>query len=98
MTSPRLRAVALGAALTLLIAACGSTTSPTPPRASTAPRASGSPSGSGTPAILPIPITGAFRVGDNRVVFTLTDATGQKQVAAQMNVCGAGAIDSPAGP
>ena len=82
MTSPRLRAVALGAAVTVIIAACGATTSPTTPRASTAPSTSGSSGGSGAPAILPIPITGAFRVGDNRVVFTLTDATGQKQVAA----------------
>jgi hypothetical protein len=65
------------AAIVLLAAACGSTVSPTPP-----PGGSVAPSGSGGPTILPIPITGAFRVGDNRVVFTLTDASGTKQVAA----------------
>ena len=62
--------------LGLLLAACGSTLAPTPiPNKSVAPA-------SGAPAILPIPITGAFRVGDNRVVFTLTDSSGQRQVAA----------------
>jgi hypothetical protein len=75
MTS-RLRGAALVAALAFVITGCGSTVSPPPTRPSAAP------SGSGQPSILPIPITGAFRVGDNRVVFTLTDSSGQKQVAA----------------
>jgi hypothetical protein len=74
MTSP-LRVAALVAALALLAVACGSNPSPTSsPSAST-------PVGSGKPAILPIPITSAFAIGDNRVVFTLTDSGGQKQVA-----------------
>jgi hypothetical protein len=64
------------AGLVLLLAACGATQAPTPiPNKSVAPA-------SGASAILPIPITGAFHVGDNRVVFTLTDSSGQRQVAA----------------
>ena len=64
------------AGLVMLLAACGATQAPTPiPGKSVAPA-------SGAPVILPIPITGAFRVGDNRVVFTLTDSSGQRQVAA----------------
>jgi hypothetical protein len=70
----RLRGVGLVAALSVLVLACGSTVSPPP----SAPK----PSGSGQPTILPNPITSAFRVGDNRIVFTLTDSSGQKQVAA----------------
>ena len=63
------------AGLALLLAACGTTQAPTPiPNQSVAPA-------SGGPTILPIPITGAFRVGDSRVVFTLTDRSGTKQVA-----------------
>jgi hypothetical protein len=64
------------AAILFLAAACGSVSPPPSPGGSSAP------AGSGGTTILPIPITGAFRVGDNRVVFTLTDSTGQKQVAA----------------
>jgi hypothetical protein len=74
--SPRLLLAAI-AAIVVLAAACGSPVSPTTPAGG-----STAPSGSGAPTILPIPITGAFRVGENRVVFTLTDSTGQKQVAA----------------
>jgi hypothetical protein len=74
--SSRLPRAAL-AAIVLLAAACGSPVSPTP-----SPGGSVAPSGSGGQTILPIPITGAFRVGDNRVVFTLTDRSGTKQVAA----------------
>jgi hypothetical protein len=76
----RPRRAAFVAALTLVLAACGSTPSaPTPiPNTSFAAPSGGA---SGKPAILPIPITGAFRVGDNRMVFTLTDSSGQKQVA-----------------
>jgi hypothetical protein len=71
----RVAATAAFAVLSIAAAACGSTVSPTP---ATAPP---SASSSAKPTILPIPITGAFRVGDNRVVFTLTDSSGQKQVA-----------------
>jgi hypothetical protein len=67
--------LAATAAIAFLVAACG-VTSATPSNASTAP------SGSGGPTILPIPINNAFAVGDNRVMFTLTDSSGQKQVAA----------------
>jgi hypothetical protein len=75
MTSRPPRAGLL-AGLTLLLVACGTSQAPTPiPNQSEAPPSSG-------PTILPIPITGAFRVGDNRVVFTLTDSSGTKQVAA----------------
>jgi len=75
MTSP-LRVVAFVAALAVVTVACGSGVS-SPPRPSVAT----SPAGSGKPAILPIPITSGFHVGDNRIVFTLTDSSGQKQVA-----------------
>jgi len=62
-------------AVLVLVAGCGTTQAPTPiPNKSIAP-------GSSAPTIVPVPITGAFRVGDNRVVFTLTDSTAQKQVA-----------------
>ncbi|MEA2549060.1 MAG: hypothetical protein QOE42_1658 [Chloroflexota bacterium] len=75
MTSP-VRVVAFVAALAVVTAACGSgASSPSRPSVAT------SPAGSGQPAILPIPITSGFHVGDNRIVFTLTDSSGQKQVA-----------------
>ena len=80
MTS-RSRVLALVAALTIVIAGCGSTPAPTPIPNKSFATSSGSGAASGGPAILPIPITSAFRVGDNRVVFTLTDSSGQKQVA-----------------
>ena len=72
MTS-RFCRLALLAAL-VLVAACGTGQSPTTPGTSAAPGAS-------APAILPVPITSAFRVGDNRVVFTLIDSKAQTQVA-----------------
>ena len=75
MTS-RAHVLAFVAALAIVTAGCGSSASPSP-RPSTVVV----PGGSGQPAILPIPITGGFRVGDNRIVFTLTYSTGQKQVA-----------------
>jgi hypothetical protein len=75
MTS-RAHVPAFVAALVIVLAGCGASASPSP-RPSTVVV----PGGSGQPAILPIPITGGFRVGDNRIVFTLTDSTGQKQVA-----------------
>lgn len=59
--------------LSVILAACGSGPAPTP-------SASPSPRGSAA-SFLPIPITSAFRVGDNRIVFTLTDPGGQKQIA-----------------
>lgn len=72
----RLRGAALAATLSILVAACGSTVTPTgSPAPSRAPGAS-------APTILPIPITQLFRVGENRIVFTLTDPSGQQQVAA----------------
>ena len=74
MTSP-VRGAAFVAALAILTA-CGPGAS-SPPRPSVAT----SPGASGQPAILPIPITSGFHVGDNRIVFTLTDSSGQKQVA-----------------
>src|SRR5258706_8235597 len=76
MTS-RIPLAAFLAALAVVVAACGSTVTPSP--AKTALQPSGG--ASGAPAIIPIPITDAFRVGANRVVFTLTDSSGQKQVA-----------------
>src|SRR5215208_75516 len=69
----RVRGVALVAALSLVVAGCGGATTPTP--------SAGGPSASGKPSILPIPINDAYRVGDNRILFTLTDRSGQKQVA-----------------
>ena len=71
----RLLRLAMTAALLIIVAACGSTTTPRPSGSGAAP------SGSARPTILPIPITQAFRVGDNRILFTLTDSSGQKQVA-----------------
>ena len=78
----RSRVAALVAALAFVAAGCGSTGASTPIPTKSFATASGSSAPSGLPAILPIPITSAFRVGDNRVVFTLTDRSGQKQVAA----------------
>jgi hypothetical protein len=72
---PRLRLAAVVAALSVVVAACGSGTGSGPPASGP-----GSPRGSGA-SFLPIPITSAFRVGDNRVVFTLTDPGGQTQIA-----------------
>ena len=70
--STRLTLAAL-AAIAILVAACGATTGPSSTGAA--------PSGAGGPVILPIPINNAFAVGDNRVMFTLTDSSGLKQVA-----------------
>ena len=80
MTS-HLRAALFGVALSIAIVACSSTGSSSSARPSVAPSASG-PAGSGSAAtIIPIQITSAFRVGENRIVFTLTDRS-SKQVAA----------------
>jgi hypothetical protein len=76
-TRPRVAAIV--AALTILVAACGSNVSPTPVPNTSFPAA---PSASGRPAILPIPVTSFFHVGDNRVIFGLADSSGQKAVSA----------------
>lgn len=68
----RHRGAAFAAVLSVLLAACGATVTPAPSTAS---------SGSAKPSILPIPINDAYRVGDNRILFTLTDQTGKNQVA-----------------
>lgn len=71
------RVAAFLAVLTIVIAACGSTVSPTQnPNTSSAPA-----SGSAQPPILPIQVTSFFHVGDNRVIFGLADSTGQKAIA-----------------
>lgn len=75
---PRLRLAAGLAALSVVFAACGSGPASTPSSSSSS--SSATPRGSAA-SFLPIPITSAFRVGDNRVVFTLTDPGGQKQIA-----------------
>src|SRR5689334_16316262 len=71
--NPRFRLAAVLAMLGTTLVACG--TSPVP-----TPSASSSPTGSKA-SFLPVPITSEFRVGDNRVVFTLVDPAGQKQIA-----------------
>ncbi len=75
--NPRLRLAAGLAVLSVAFAACGSGPASTPSTPSSLPA---SPRGAAA-SFLPIPITSAFRVGDNRVVFTLTDPGGQKQIA-----------------
>jgi hypothetical protein len=74
---PRFRLAAGLAVLVATLVACGSGPGPTP---TTTASSSSSPAGSRA-SFLPIPITSAFRVGDNRVVFTLVDPAGQKQIA-----------------
>ena len=76
--TPRLPRAALVALLTVIVAACGATTSPAP----SAVRPSSLPSGSSAAApFVPVPITSFFRVGDNRIVFGLLDPAGQKEVS-----------------
>jgi hypothetical protein len=76
-----LRVASLGIALSIALVACSSSGTSSSPRPSAAPSGR-SPAGSGSaPRIIPIQVTSAFRVGDNRIVFTLTDRS-QKQVAA----------------
>ena len=72
----RLRPAALVAALIVLLAACASNAGSTP-----VPNPSKAPSSSAA-AVLPVPVSSEFRVGDNRTVFSLADSTGQKPVAA----------------
>jgi hypothetical protein len=78
MTS-RLQGAAILAALSLLVIGCGSAVTPSP---STVTPSRPAASASGSASVIPIPITQLFRVGDNRIMFTLTDPSGQKQVAA----------------
>ena len=66
--------VAIGAALSLALAACGGG-APAVPSSSPATAASAA-------AVLPVPVSSEFRVGKNRTIFSLLDPTGQKPVAA----------------
>jgi len=75
MTS-RLPVAAAVAALTIVLAACSAS-----PASTVRPSASSAPAASAT-GVLPVPVSSEFRVGDNRTVFSLADATGQKPVAA----------------
>jgi len=68
------RPVSLLAAALILLAGCGSTATPTPAASVITPLASGA-------TALPLLISQELRVGDNRTIYTLTDPTGQKQVA-----------------
>lgn len=93
MTSPRTprsgaRLAALAAAFAVVLGACtsggGPAQSAAPSTSPVAPPASGSsaPSGPSAPPVLPIPVSSEFGVGDNRVIFSLLDATGTKPAAA----------------
>jgi len=62
-------------AAALMAAGCGSASVTNPPSPS-------APLGSSAHAVLPQPISGELGIGENRVVFGLTDATGQKPVGA----------------
>ncbi|HET7703331.1 MAG TPA: hypothetical protein VFK35_08030 [Candidatus Limnocylindrales bacterium] len=80
LTLPRRFLGALTAA-TVIVAACASGATPSPVGPSAAPSGSAAASSS-TPAVLPVPVTTEFRIGDNRTVFSLLDSSGQKPVAA----------------
>lgn len=74
-------ALAAVTASTLLLGACTAGATPSPARPSTPP--TGSPTASSSiPAVLPVPVTTEFRIGENRTVFSLLDSRGQKPVAA----------------
>lgn len=80
LTFPR-PALAVVTAATLVLAAC--TSGATPTAAGPSPTPSGSPAASSSaPAVLPVPVTTEFRIGENRTVFSLLDSSGQKPVAA----------------
>src|SRR5919107_1303600 len=73
MSQLPLRSIVLGVVavlISVLIVACG--TSPGSPK----------PSQPAAAAVLPVPVTTEFRVGDNRTVFSLLDPAGQKPVAS----------------
>ncbi len=71
--NPRILLAAVLVVLGASLVACGSGPVPTS-------SASSAPTGSKA-SFLPVPITSEFRVGDNRVVFTLVDPAGQTQIA-----------------
>jgi hypothetical protein len=76
--TPRSRLAALAAALSIVLAACGSTVTPTrTPAGSSGPPATGS----GALSVLPVEVSSELAVGPNRIVFSLVDPTGQKSVA-----------------
>lgn len=76
--TPRPHLAAFVAALAVVIAACGSPSGPTPiPGKSLAP----APSGSAAAPVLPVPVSSELRIGENRVVFSLLDPSGQKPAA-----------------
>ncbi|HET7473470.1 MAG TPA: hypothetical protein VFJ71_10115 [Candidatus Limnocylindrales bacterium] len=82
--TPRLRHAVILALLSGLLVAlggCGSTQTPTPRGSASASASAPASPGSSAASFVPIPITSEFHVGDNRVVFTLTDPGGQKQIA-----------------
>lgn len=72
--SSRTRLLAIGAALSVTLAACrgGEPAVPSAP-ATAAPSVA---------AVLPVPVSSEFRVGDNRTIFSVLDPTGQKPVGA----------------
>ena len=81
MTPRRSSLVAFVAILSVMVAACGSGTSSKPPLTPAGPAGSPVAGSSRTPPVLPVPVSSEFRVGDNRVVFSLLDPTGQKPAA-----------------
>jgi hypothetical protein len=72
--TPRTLAAALLVATSFIVAACSSTGGPT--------SSVGKPTPSSSPPVLPVPVSGEFGVGTNRVVFSLLDPTGTKPAAA----------------
>jgi hypothetical protein len=79
--TPRHNLAALAAAASLVVAACASGGTATPSTAAPAHSAAAAPSSSTAP-VLPVPVSGEFGVGANRVVFSLLDPTGTKPAAA----------------
>ena len=79
--------VAFLAALAVAVAACGTGANSTASQASGSVPSSAAPSsitpaGSGALPVLPVPVSSEFRIGPNRVVFSLLDPSGQKPAAA----------------
>lgn len=76
--TPRPLLAPFAAALAIVLAACGSTVTPTrTPAGSSEPPATGS----GALSVLPVQVSGELAIGPNRIVFSLVDPTGQKPVA-----------------
>jgi hypothetical protein len=98
--TPRPRLAAFVAALSVVLAACGSTVTPTrTPAASSGPPATGSAALS----VFPVQVSSELAVGPNRIVFSLVDPTGQKSVAGpdrtfQVGFSGPGGESVPAAP